>query len=418
MKRMMRRTFGYLVLLILAASCTRGVGAPPARAPVVVGAVYPTGGGQGPGGIDEYRGVRLAAELANRRGGVGGRSIRIRLARADSADAAPGAVRRLTEKGAAVIMGSYGSTISRPAAQAAARRGLVFWETGAVGELSMSGAPEQRFFRFPLAGASLGREAVAFVRDQLASHLPERELRYSVAYVDDVYGRAVGEGALEEISRSGLVLADRIAYQLSEANYEALAARIRDAGTDVLVVGAYLEDGVALRRAIVRTGVPLAANIGTSSSYCMHEFGKALGADAVGVFASDKPDGDVLAPENLKPEARETLRWARKEYRLRHGGAMSAPALSGFAAGWALFHHVLPEAPSLSSDAIVQAARSVRLPVGALPNGSGLEFGPAGSPLESENLAATSVIWEWTAPNTRSVVWPPAFATSPIIRPS
>ncbi len=412
----MRRIFSYLVVLTLLASCAQGAGR--GRAPVMVGAVYPTGGGQGPGGIDEYRGVRLAAELANRRGGVDGRPIQVRLARADSADAAPGAVTRLAEEGAAMIVGSYGSTISRPAAQVAARHGLVFWETGAVGELSMSGAPEQRFFRFPLAGASLGRAAVAFVRDQLASHLPEREQRFSVAYVDDVYGRAVGEGALEEISRSGLPLAAQLPYQLSDVNYEALAARIRDAGTDVLVVGAYLEDGVALRQAIVRAGVPLAASIGTSSSYCMHEFGKALGADAVGVFASDKPDGDVLRPESLRPEAQETLRWARKEYRRSHGEAMSAPALSGFAAGWALFHHVLPEAPRLSSDAIAQAARRVRLPVGALPNGSGLEFGPAGSPLESENLAATSVIWEWTAPNTRSVVWPPAFATSPIIRPS
>jgi branched-chain amino acid transport system substrate-binding protein len=414
----MRRAFGYLALLALMASCAGGADAPSGDSPVVVGAVYPTGGGQGPGGIDEYRGVRLAAELANRRGGVGGRPIRVRLARADSADAAPGAVKRLVEEGAAVIVGSYGSTISRPAAQAAARRDLVFWETGAVGELGMSGAPDQRFFRFPLAGTSLGRAAVAFVRDQLRPHLPERELRWSVAYVDDVYGRAVGAGAVEEISRSGLPLAVKLPYRLSDVSYEALAARIRDAGTDVLVVGAYLEDGVALRREIVRQGVPLAASIGTSSSYCMHEFGLALGADAVGVFASDKPDGDILRDDSLQPEARETLRWAREQYRRRHGEAMSGPALSGFAAGWALFHHVLPDAPQLSSEAIEQAARRVRLPAGALPNGSGLEFGPAGSPLESENLAATSVIWEWTALNTRSVVWPPAFATSPIIRPS
>ena len=52
--------------------------------------------------------------------------------------------------------------------------------------------------------------------------------------------------------------------------------------------------------------------------------------------------------------------------------------------------------------------------MGALPNGSGLAFGAPGSSGAGENLRALSVIWEWTAPNTRSVVWPPAYATSPI----
>src|SRR5437899_8621423 len=39
-----------------------------AIAPIVIGAVYPTGGGQGPGGTEEFRGVDLAAEYANRSG--------------------------------------------------------------------------------------------------------------------------------------------------------------------------------------------------------------------------------------------------------------------------------------------------------------------------------------------------------------
>ena len=43
----------------LAAACT----AHAAAAPIVVGAIYPLGGSQGPGGIDEHRGVLLAADL-------------------------------------------------------------------------------------------------------------------------------------------------------------------------------------------------------------------------------------------------------------------------------------------------------------------------------------------------------------------
>ncbi len=389
---------------------------------IVIGAVYPTGGSQGSGGMEEFHGVQLAADYTNAHGGAGGRTIRLELAPADSWDATSGAVERLAGSHLTVIVGSYGSTISRPAAATATRLGLVFWETGAVGLLGMGAAPGTRVFRVPPTGGALGRKAVAFVRDHLAPRLaarghPAQQLRYTVAYVDDVYGQAVGGGAVEEIRASHLQLAAELPYRLAHADYDALAARIAQARTDVLVVGAYLEDGVALRRAVVRARVPLLANIGTSSSYCMPVFGAILGEDAVGLFASDKPDGDTLRTDGLSPEAAEALRWAVAEYRRRFGETMNAPALAGFAGGLALFHHVLPTAGNMSAEAVAEAARRIALPMGALPNGSGLRFAPPGTPDAGANLNAASVIWEWVRPQTRAVVWPSTFATHPIVFP-
>ena len=40
--------------------------------PLRVGAIYPLSGSQGPGGVEEYRGVRLATDLINQAGGVDG----------------------------------------------------------------------------------------------------------------------------------------------------------------------------------------------------------------------------------------------------------------------------------------------------------------------------------------------------------
>jgi len=96
---------------------------------------------------------------------------------------------------------------------------------------------------------------------------------------------------------------------------------------------------------------------------------------------------------------------------------MSAPALAGFSGGLALFHYVLPRARNTSAAAVADAARGITLPLGALPNGSGLLFPPPGSPQAGANLRATSVIWEWIRVNTRAVVWPRAFATHPIVFP-
>lgn len=390
------------------------------KAAIYVGAVYPTSGGQGPGGLEEYRGVELAASLANRQGGVHGRQVNIHLQVAESADAAPGAVAALASQGAQFIVGSYGSTLSFPAAQAAYNRGRLFWETGAVGDLGMLAAQVpppymgNLVFRFPPAGTVLGRSAVDFVATDLKAKLPDRPLNYSVAYVNDAYGSEVAAGALDEIAKLGLPLAAKIPYDLASANYSAMAAQIAATHTDVLFVASYINDAVGLRQQILAQHVPLAASIGTSSSYCLPEFGAQLGAEAVGLFASDKPDGDILKTSNLSEPAAQALAWARAEYHRRYGGDMTAAALTGFAGGWALFHEVMPAARHLTPAGVAAAAQAVNLPMGSLPNGSGLAFGPRGTVKAGENLNALSVIWEWTAPNDREIVYPPAYATSPI----
>ena len=380
---------------------------------IVIGAVYPTGGHQGPGGIEEYRGVELAADYVNRDGGVRGRPVRLRLESVEHREHAPSAIDELADSGVEVVVGSYGSTISLPAANAAARRGLVFWETGAVGDLAMGPAADGHAFRFPASGRVLGRQAVSFVRDQL--DLGEG-MRYAVAYVDDVYGRSVGLGAIEEITESGLTLAARLPYDLASVDYRTLVDRIAAERTDVLVVASYLDDAVALRREVVRRKVPLRANIGTSSSYCMLQFGELLGDNAVGLFASDKPDGAAVDPARLTAEGAAALRWARRAYQDRHNAAMTAPALTGFAGALGLFGHVLPAADANSAAAITRAARKVDVPRGELPDGSGLRFsgriGEAGA-----NERATSVIWEWVARSKRAVVWPPEAASHAIVPP-
>lgn len=399
-------------LAALGAGCAAGDDA------IVVGAVYPTGGSQGEGGREEYRGVILATQLANDRGGVGGRDLRVELRPVESADQAPAAVESLVDEGAAVIVGSYGSTVSRPAANAAARLRTVFWETGAVGDLGMRADPGRYVFRVPPSGGVLGRRAVAFVRDRLGPELGGPPMRFAVAYVDDVYGRAVARGASAEIeARGGRVLA-QLPYDLPDADYRAIARRVKASGADALFVVAYLDDGVAIRRALLTEDVPLRTTIGTSSSYCHPAFGEILGDDAVGVFASDKPDGDVLDPAVLRPDAAQALVWARRIYRERFGEPMPAPALAGFAGAWALFRHVLPRASALEPDAIAAAAQRVDVPDGGLPNGSGLRFAPPGGADAGANLRAASVIWEWVAARQRAVVWPPAYATHPLRPPA
>ena len=390
-------------------------GARDASSPLVVGAVYPTSGSQGPGGLEEFHGALLAAQIANERGGVDGRPIRIRAVDAESADAAPGAVDSLAARGVRFVLGSYGSTVSAPAAIEADRKGMLFWETGAVGFMPATGRG-RLVFRVSPSGLILGASAIDFVTGRLAPkwHRSPRSLRFAVAYVDDVYGSEVARGAMRRIRADRLHLVAAVPYSPYHYDAAAIVRRLARARPDVVFVSAYLQDGVAVRRQIVRQQVHLLANIGTSSSYCMPAFGRALGRDAVGVFASDKPAPEYMNLNGLDPNARALAGEAERRYRQRYHTEMSAAALAGFSGAWALFRDVMPRARALAPEVVAAIAGTIALPKGTLPNGSGLQFGAAGTPQAGWNLRAESVIWQWVALDKEAVIYPPRFATGPI----
>ncbi len=399
---------------LLAAACTSGSSSP--HGTVVVGAVYPLGGSQGPGGIDEHRGVLLAADLANRDGGVNGASIEVRSIDAEGPDAAPGAVAALADDGVRLVLGSYGSTISGPASTAAADRGMLFWETGAVGMLPPASDLGGLTFRVPPTGEVLGRAAIAYIADHVAPslHRDPASLRYAISYVDDAYGDSVAGGARAELKSRGLHDVGDFGYDFRTVDMQRFVHKVAAARPDVLFVSAYLDDAIALRRQLVAQHVPLLANIGTSSSYCMPAFGATLGKEAVGVYASDKPSASAINPAGLRPEGRALLERANAAYYARYDTDMSPAALAGFSGAWALFTDVLPASPSLDPAAVADTARTVDLPRGSLPNGSGLRFGALGTPEAGDNVAAASVIWEWVSPGHAAVIWPPSFATQPM----
>jgi branched-chain amino acid transport system substrate-binding protein len=268
-------------------------------------------------------------------------------------------------------------------------------------------------FRVAPTGAVLGRVAVEFIASRIAPlfHRAPGSLRFAVANVDDVYGRAVARGAVDEIEARHLTLVGQFPYDLARPDLPGLVRRMAAARPDVLFVSAYVQDAVALRLETVRQHLPLLASIGTSSSYCMPEFGAALGKDAVGLFASDKPDQEVIGRRGLNEQARALLDQGGALYRARYGEDMSAAALAGFSATLALLKWVMPSAEGGTPAQVARAALAVRLPMGSLPNGSGLRFAPAGSADSGANLLAASVIEQWIGVRQRAVVWPPRLAT-------
>ena len=226
---------------------------------------------------------------------------------------------------------------------------------------------------------------------------------------------------------------------------------------DVVILASHIPDGIAFRRAMLGAGLRVGALIGSTMAECDPDFAGDLGADAVGIFASDRPTGgfrpDVLASPARAVYDRFAAIWARmfppggtpaspagqdraygsgdrsdrgssgSEYTItgpiEEGSPAAGPTeegLSGFTAAWALLHDVLPRAAgegALDAGRIAAAARSIDLPTGTLPNGAGLRFSTDPDTL-GQNERAAAVIWQWQAVRSYSFVYPATYATAPV----
>lgn len=391
----MRRRALLFIALVFLAACGGGQTAP--NNPLVLGAIYPLSGPQAEGGRQELAGVRAALNLSHA-------NVRLQVIDATTPQAASAAVDKLVDTyHVPAILGTYGSTLSVTAAARAEQLKTVYWETGAVADPIT--AQRHYVFRTVATGSALGRMAVTFSHDVLMPRYGLAQPRAVIVRVNDVYGRSVGGGEQDLARSMGIDVVDVIEYSPTAYDASVIAARLAADRADFLWDVSYLDDGVAIWKAILARHLALKGAIGTSSAFCMPAFGERLGSDAIGVYAADKPDGDI-APDALSPAGQKLLTEAKAAY----GGPMEIPAVAGFVGGWTLFHDVLPNA-SGSAESIRAAALRVDVPLGDSINGGGVKFAGPGALDEGQNTRAAAVVGQWQAVGLMRVVYPAAYAT-------
>lgn len=413
------RTAALAVAAVLASVAMPAcIGSSSSDATIRIGAVYPMTGNQGGDGGQELAGLRMAAQLVNEDGGVRGRMVEIDAVDAPSANEAAAAVDTVVGRGARVVVGSYGSTISLPASARASAAGVTYLETGAVAD-AVTGRGLPGVLRTVATGSTLGRNAARFAHDTILPRLglDPRTARTVILFEGDDYGMAVGYGTIDESGLLGINVVDTVKYQAGSADFAQLAARVDADHPDLILTASYLEDGLAFQHAAIARHLTVRAIVGTSSAYCRTDFGAALGAEAVGLFASDKPSQDIN-PAGLLPEGRALLERVTTAWKAKYGYAMNAEAVAGFTGGWVLLHETLPRAASLDRADVTAAAMSLDIPAGTEINGAGVRFAAADRPDAGQNLRAVGVIWEWMHANDLQVVFPPAYAKAqPVVVP-
>ena len=422
------------------------------EAPIRIGAVFPISGNAQALAVPELTGVRIAIDQANADGGIGGRRIELAVrdleARADADSIMAGFAR----DGIQLVIGAYSSDLSIAASAAAAKAGLLYWESGAVAD-RLTGRGLPLVFRVGASGTNLGANSATFVASQLASRLgkPVGDLRVAIVNANDDYATSVADAAASTAAAAGLDVVDRTTYDLGLPRWPAVMATLAAAKPDAIILASHIPDGVEFRKAMLTAGLHVGALIGSTMAECDPDFAGELGAAAIGIFASDRPTAG-FRPQALSPDAkaaydRFATAWAtaasaaaspgpssgdgagseggeygNAEYTI--SGPAESPtaeaseeALAGYSAAWALVRQVLPAAAAtghpLDAATVAAAARGVDLPVGALPNGAGLRFSTDEATL-GQNTRAAAVIWQWQAVRQYAFVWPPSYATGDI----
>jgi branched-chain amino acid transport system substrate-binding protein len=396
------------VVLACAACATAPSGG--GAASVKVGAVFPLSGTQAPLAKQEYAGVQIARDLVNADGGVDGVPIALITRDLTSASDATARVQDLKAQGIQSIVGAYSSSLSMPVSAAAQAAGLLYWEAGAVAD-QLTGRGYPLVFRVGAAGSNLGTMTSHFAATVLAPRLnrPPRGLRMAIVHNLDGYPSSVAAAVKQQADREGIQVVANVVYDTHAPDWTSVLDQVRTAQPNILVLASYIADGVDFRRAMLKSGLHVDAFIGSTMAQCVPDFGAMLGADAVGVFASDRPP-DGFNPSALNQTGRAVYDRFAAAYRREFGSDPTEEALAGFGAAWALFHYVMPRSHELNAAAMAAAARSLDLPNGTLANGAGVKFATAAEAM-GQNTRAASVIWQWQGIRHEVTVYPPVFAT-------
>ncbi len=465
---------GFALAVVVAGGC--GV-APASSAPstsgapaaIRIGAVFPLQGGAGLLARNEVEGIRVAADLVNAAGGVDGRPIDLDVRDLESRDDAAAVMDTFVAEGVSIVIGAYSSDLSIAASAAADADGLVYWESGAVAD-RLTGRGLPLVFRVGASGSNLGANSATFAATQLAPRLGRTpgDLRVAIVAAQDDYASSVADAAAATARAAGMPIVVSDAYNLVAPDWPRIMGDLAAARPDVVILASHIPDGVAFRRAMLAADLRVPALIGSTMAECDPDFAGDLGADAIGIFASDRPTAGFQATA-LDPEARAVYdRFAAAWHALSAAPAGGSPpatagygdgyggnpgssgssgggayggtygdayggtgyqisgpaesvtaeaseeALAGFTAAWALFHDVLPSVGGpIDAQAVARAARVVDLPSGSLPNGAGLRFSSDPATL-GQNTRAAAVIWQWQAVRRYEFVWPPTYATASI----
>lgn len=356
---------------VLAALGTALLAAQPAWADVKFGALYPFSGELALLGEESFRGLELAVEQINAKGGVQGEQIV--LARGDAVDnnQAIGEARRLTSvESVAAIFGTYSSGRSMAASQVAELAGIPYFELGAV-TADLTNRGFKYLFRTNPTAVQTGATTIDLVREVIAPQLnvDPKELKIALLYEDSSFGASVGKYKLEAAQKHGLNVVQEHAYPASTVDMSSIILALQQAEVDVVIQTSYLNDTVLFLRQAHEAGFKPKAFVGAGGGYSMQQAADSVGHELIdGVFDVDFPQ------YKINPEAAPGIGQFVQAYQEKYQSPpRSGHSLVNYAGALAILQ-ALDKAEGFEPDMIRDTVAAMDIPVGQTATGYGVKF--------------------------------------------
>ena len=372
-----------------------------------LGALYPISGGLALLGEESWRGAEIARIERNQAGGVAGKEIVFLQGDASTPSAARSEAERLVEqKKVPAILGTYSSSRCMAASEVTARKGIPYFELGAIAN-SITTRGYKTMWRTNPTAADFSKAQVDFISDWYAPKLGKKpaEMRVSIAHEDSDYGTSVADSFSKLAEAAGIQVVSVEPYAASTNDLSSVIFRLRKADPDIVVAVSYANDAVLLARQAYELKLK-APMLGTGGGHSIQSFADALGKEADGVLNVDFTQYEVN--EKFTPGLKEFLALYKKTF---NENPRSGHSLANYMGANIVFDIIEKTGGSLDPEKIRKAAMAMDIAPGKTPTGWGVKFEENG-----QNMAATPLVTQWRD-GKLVTVWPEsASVMAPIIR--
>lgn len=244
--------------------------------PVRIGTTQSLSGHYSEFGIEQLRGLQMWAADVNARGELLGRDVEIVYYDDGSRDAGSvaGYEKLINEDKVDVLVGPYSSSLTLEASLVAEKYHIPMVSAAASSEEIWSRGLKNVFGTDTPAGDYL---------DGLRVAADAGVKTVALVYSETEFGSQLARSSLPSIAHNGIQVVLHEGYAPSQTDFTALAQRIKEANVDAVFGISYLDDSIAITRALKAAGVK-PKMLGFTVGPGLQEFHDTLGADAHGII--------------------------------------------------------------------------------------------------------------------------------------
>jgi branched-chain amino acid transport system substrate-binding protein len=305
------------------------------------------------------------------------------------------AERLIEQKKVPAILGTYSSSRCMAASEVAGRKGIPYFELGAIANAITTRGYKTMWRTNPTA-ADFSRAQVKFITDWYAPKLGKKpsEMRVSIAHEDSDYGTSVADSFSKMAKGAGIQVVSIEPYAANTNDLSSVIFRLRKAKADIVMAVSYANDAILLSRQAYELKLK-APIMGTGGGHSLQSFYDALGKEADGVLNVDFTQYEVNV--EFTPGLKEFLALYKQTF---NENPRSGHSLANYMGANVVFDIIEKAGGSLDPEKIRAAAMAVNIAPGTTATGWGVKFAENG-----QNMEAVPLVTQWR--NGKLVtVWP------------